>query len=222
VSCTRDAECPANSCSSVARCLNNECVAGEADKDDDGDGFIDGNCPGGNDCDDSSWAVHPGAAFTDSKTACMKDADGDGYGDKSPKVGVTAGTDCADTPGADSACNIFDGSRCNPGRAGSDLCDGADNDCDGSTDEDPEFTWYADNDSDGYGDPAKSVAACAPPVGYVADATDCDDTPTGSCGNRCFPAVSENSCTDTYDNDCDGKADRGTVTVIRRHTRLLP
>jgi hypothetical protein len=205
--CTRDAQCPTNSCSSVVRCIHNECVAGEADKDDDGDGFIDSDCPGGDDCDDSSAATYPGAAFKDSATACMKDADGDGYGDKSPKVGVTAGTDCADMWGPDPGCNNHDGWRCNPGWAGSDVCDGADNDCDGLTDEDPEVTWYADDDGDGYGNAAKAVKACEKPTsGYVADATDCDDD-TAKCGNLCFPATYESSCNDGFDNDCDGNTD---------------
>ncbi|MBK6473402.1 MAG: proprotein convertase P-domain-containing protein [Flavobacteriales bacterium] len=36
--------------------------------------------------------------------------------------------------------------------------------------------WYADNDSDGFGDAGDMVLACAAPGGYVANSTDCDDT----------------------------------------------
>jgi len=36
--------------------------------------------------------------------------------------------------------------------------------------------WYADGDGDGFGDPGTVVATCPPPPGFVADATDCDDT----------------------------------------------
>lgn len=228
VSCTRDSECQATSCSSAVRCVDQACVAGEVDKDGDGDGFIDIYCPGGDDCDDLSPVTYTGAGYKDNAAACMKDDDGDGYGDKSPYEGVTAGTDCADTRLADPACNNLDGSRCNPGWTNSDLCDGADNDCDGSTDEDPERTWYADADGDSYGNSVHTVKACVQPGGYVADPTDCDDTPA-SCGNQCLPAVSEaifaNSCTDGFDNDCDGKvdiADSDCLTPPRAVFRVTP
>ena len=36
--------------------------------------------------------------------------------------------------------------------------------------------WYADADGDGYGDAAMTLEACEAPQGYVANATDCDDT----------------------------------------------
>ncbi len=36
-------------------------------------------------------------------------------------------------------------------------------------------TWYADNDSDTYGDSNRSQEACEAPVGYVAEAGDCND-----------------------------------------------
>lgn len=55
------------------------------------------------------------------------------------------------------------------------LCDGKDNDCDGSSDEDAGPTYYFDFDEDGYGDPTISTQACVAPQGYVEDNTDCDD-----------------------------------------------
>lgn len=36
--------------------------------------------------------------------------------------------------------------------------------------------YYQDSDGDGYGNASVSVNACLPPVGYVADNTDCDDS----------------------------------------------
>ncbi len=48
------------------------------------------------DCAPSASSTFPGAAPNDSATACMKDQDGDDYGDKTPSAGVAAGSDCND------------------------------------------------------------------------------------------------------------------------------
>ena len=49
--CATDADCD-DRCHSTAACAADFCVIGPADKDADGDGAIDGSCPGGDDCDD--------------------------------------------------------------------------------------------------------------------------------------------------------------------------
>ena len=60
--------------------------------DDGGDGFLSDE-----DCDDSDANTFPGAAPNDSTTDCMKDLDGDDYGDRAPiNPNVTPGTDCDD------------------------------------------------------------------------------------------------------------------------------
>ncbi|MFH4965434.1 MopE-related protein [Gaetbulibacter sp. M235] len=56
------------------------------------------------------------------------------------------------------------------------ICDGKDNNCDGQIDEGVTNTYYADSDSDGYGNPGLTKQACSKPIGYVSDNTDCDDT----------------------------------------------
>ena len=38
------------------------------------------------------------------------------------------------------------------------------------------ITYYADSDSDTYGDPSNTVLGCTLPVGYVTNSDDCDDT----------------------------------------------
>ena len=49
------------------------------------------------DCDDSNPAAFPGAAQQDNMTACLVDADGDGFGATYPANGdITPGTDCND------------------------------------------------------------------------------------------------------------------------------
>lgn len=130
------------------------------------------------------------------------DADGDGYGDDAtgllsctaPVGYVSDNTDCNDANAA-----------INPGAA--EVCNGIDDNCNGSSDEGLTFTtYYADADGDGYGDAATSVSACSVPAGYVLDNTDCDDTQ-----NTVYPGADE--ICDGLDNDCDGDYDEGLGTA---------
>ena len=167
-----------------------------------------------NDCDDGDDDIHPGAdehcdgvdedcdgTVDDNPVDAdtwYADADGDGYGD----AGSTT-TACSVPSGFTS-----DDSDCDDGDAAiqpaaTELCDGADNDCDGTTDEDDASdatTWYLDYDGDGWGSGRISTTACAQPSGYVADSTDCDDTDLSS-----YPGADE--WCDGADNDCDGSTD---------------
>jgi len=54
----------------------------------------DGTAPNDDDCDDTNENTFPGAAPADDPNACMKDDDGDDWGDDSPPGGVDAGSDC--------------------------------------------------------------------------------------------------------------------------------
>lgn len=59
-------------------------------------------------------------------------------------------------------------------------------------------TWYADVDGDGHGTEVQVEAACAPPVGFVSTAGDCDDSDAET-----YPGAFE-GC-DGQDRDCDGE-----------------
>ncbi|MED5372623.1 MAG: putative metal-binding motif-containing protein [Myxococcota bacterium] len=181
---------------------------------------IDCNQPSGfvadsSDCDDTDGAEYPGAdEYCDGDdddcdgiideddsvdvSTWYADTDSDSYGDPSvsdidcyqPSGDVADNTDCDDTDGAEY-----------PGAT--EYCDGDDDDCDGDIDEDDAAdvsTWYADTDSDSYGDPAISDIDCYQPSGYVADNTDCDDSDSSA-----YPTNSE-YC-DGIDNDCNGVVD---------------
>ena len=170
--------------------------------DDDGDSYGDaaatvndcsapaGYVESGTDCDDTDSTVHPYAVEDCSDSKDMNcdgsfgtaDADGDG---------VPACEDCDDTNPV-----MFPG--------GTEVCDGFDNDCEGTTDIDAtdSLTWYEDSDSDSFGNSAVSALACTEPSGYVADNTDCDDTNTGI-----NPGEAE-ACNGADDN-CSGVADEG-------------
>ena len=68
-------------------------------------------------------------------------------------------------------------------------------------------TWYADTDSDGYGDSSTSQVACSAPSGYVSNSTDCDDS-----DDTINPGAAE-AC-DGVDNDCDTDVDEGVQTTF--------
>jgi hypothetical protein len=59
-------------------------------------------------------------------------------------------------------------------------------------------TYYRDNDGDGYGNPAVSVAACTQPAGYVTNNTDCDDITTDV-----NPDDNDGDGYSTCEGDCD-------------------
>ena len=116
-------------------------------------------------------------------TSARVDADGDGY---------DTSTDCDDND-----ASIFPGAP--------EVCDGMDNDCNGTPDDSAvdALVWYADADSDGYGDPAVSTAECTQPAGYVAVSLDCYDI-----GDDARPGQTAYFTIDrgdgSYDYDCDG------------------
>lgn len=63
-------------------------------------------------------------------------------------------------------------------------------------------TFYADTDSDGFGDPNASILACTQPNNYVIDNSDCNDN-----NNSVYPGALE--ICDGLDNNCDGNIDEG-------------
>ncbi|MBL7983873.1 MAG: hypothetical protein JNM91_02695 [Flavobacteriales bacterium] len=110
------------------------------------------------------------------------DADGDGYGDPTVTVRacdsipgyVTNGLDCNDTDILIHP-NMYE------------ACDGFDNDCDGSVDENSVASpWYVDLDGDGSGAGAPVTYNCMDQPGLVSDNSDCDDSVPGAyVGSLC-------------------------------------
>jgi hypothetical protein len=121
----------------------------------------------------------PVMAGDTSGTSCFNfyaDADMDGYGDIND-----AGTLFCDAPGAGFSltkqdCNDLD-ALVNPEAI--ETCNGIDDNCNVSIDEGVSNIYYADADSDGFGDVGNNIAACALPAGYVNESGDCNDGNTG-------------------------------------------
>jgi hypothetical protein len=87
--------------------------------------------------------------------------------------------------------------------AATEVCNGRDDDCDGSTDPDSApgcEVYYRDEDADGYGDPALSMCLCSPGGGFVAVAGDCADGDV-----EVHPGAAE--VCNGRDDDCDGDTD---------------
>jgi hypothetical protein len=196
-------------------------VGDACDSDADGDGYL-ATASGGTDCDDTNAAISPGATETCATTAdddcdgsandvgatgCTtwyNDSDGDGYGTTASSCTCTATGTYTATVATD--CDDAD-ADVNPG--GTEVCNGVDDDCDGTVDiaAVDTLTWYEDDDGDGFGDARSTTESCTPPKGYEADDTDCDDTDADI-----FPGATE--VCDGADQDCDGSVDEEAADAL--------
>ena len=152
----------------------------DADADGVGDGAATESCDAPSeqhvgidgDCDDADLETYPGApercngvdndcdgvADNGLIETWHADMDADGFGD------INAAIDSCD-PGKgyvadDTDCDDLDATSY-PG--GTEVCDGADNNCDGQIDEGVTTTFYSDADADGFGDLAVELQACELP-----------------------------------------------------------
>ncbi len=201
--------------------------------DNDGDGF-DADL----DCNDADVEVHPGAfellgdgvdQDCDGHDACYVDADGDGFG--TDQTVAAAGAVC----GADGDPTADRTGDCDDSLVGpltrpdaQEVCDGVDNNCNGEVDEvsSPDATvWYLDADGDLWGDVRFQIKACGQPVGYVAQAGDCNDEDKRAypqnqevcdgIDNNCVSGIDEDSAIDVFtwyeDSDEDGYGNKDVV-----------
>ncbi|HHO52734.1 MAG TPA: hypothetical protein ENK18_18130 [Deltaproteobacteria bacterium] len=160
--------------------------------------------------------LHPvyGSPLIDAGDPGLFDPDG-GRSD----IGYTGGPDAAPhpDPDADGYSVYLDCDEADPliNPSALELCDGVDNDCNDTVDDEAvdASSWYCDNDLDGEGDPNVYLISCAEPVdacsAWILDTdpyatTDCEDTdPT-------IHSQADELC-DAIDHDCDGDLTLGAV-----------
>jgi hypothetical protein len=207
-------------------------AAGPIFTDGDGDGFGGGEeqvgCPGagmadvGGDCDDALPEVHPEALETcntiddncdgaidetGGSEIWLADADGDGFGEPS-----SAAVRC-EGPGLSQVTGDCDDGDFDINPDAEEVCNGADDDCDGIADNNATdaTTWYGDVDGDGFGFDGVTTNACTPPPGYAPEGGDCDD------GDSAQNPAAVEVC-DGVDNDCDSETDEGLAVPHYKDT----
>ena len=174
-----------------------------------------GYVPNGSDCDDSNAGIYPGAdeSCDGLDNNCndeideglgvfyFVDADGDGFGNDQEEIEACELRDGLSAIGGD--CNDDD-ATVSP--VAIEVCDEIDNNCDGIIDVGEGTIYYPDADNDGYGNGNAAIEACAPPVGYIEVADDCDDS------NANINPSADEVC-DEVDNNCNGLVDDDDSTV---------
>lgn len=205
-------------------------------KDDDSDGF--GNAgitalacsvPAGfvsnnTDCNDSDAGIKPTASETCNavddncngnidegvKLTFFRDADGDGYGNPA----ITKDTCTAPAGFASDNTDCDDGhASAHPGAI--ELCNGIDDNCNGTIDEGAKTFFYRDADNDGFGNVNATFLACTAPAGYISDSTDCNDN-----NAAVHPGVIEIS--NGIDDNCNGITDEGfPATTVSIHLKIF-
>jgi hypothetical protein len=193
--------------------------------DEDSDGYVSQAC-GGDDCNDNDTTINPGAV----EVCDGKDNNCDGTIDED---GVCTGSTDNDGDGWHYTeiddCNDAD-STVYPGAP--ELCDGKDNNCDGTIDEGcgggstdadvdgyyeeiddcddndpnehPNQTWYKDTDNDNYYDGTTNTISCTRPSGYkVLSELEATSIDCNDGDASINPGATE-ICGDGIDNDCVG------------------
>jgi hypothetical protein len=194
--------------------------------DEDGDGFgssettteacsePEGFVAMGTDCDDANENAYPSAeevcdgVDNDCNdeideglgSTYYTDNDGDGFGDDNAPVEA-----CLQTTGLALTGGDCDDQNINIAPNAIEVCDEVDNNCNGSIDEGVTTTFYADSDTDGFGNADTPIEACTLPAEASENDLDCNDV------DSFIHPEAEEIC-DEVDNNCDGAIDESGAT----------
>ncbi len=147
-----------------------------------------------------------------------KDADNDSFGDSNFTLDTCLATPPMGWANNNLDCNDAD-DQIHPDAT--EVCDGADNNCDGQVNEGLEqYLYYIDADNDGFGDDnLAGIDSCAAttPTGYAEVNGDCDDT-----NGDIYPGATE-ILDNGVDEDCDGvDLLTNTNNPIALQTKIFP
>lgn len=175
------------------------------------------------DCDDTNADINPDAmeVCDDVDNNCSGsvddglevfiyyiDLDNDSYGNAAVTLQSCSNTADFGWVSNDLDCDDSDASI-NPDAV--EVCDGIDNNCDGQVNEGLErFTYFVDNDADGFGDESAALDTCATdaPLGFVTIDGDCDDN-DAAINPDAIEIVNND-----IDEDCDGVVLLSSVTDL--------
>jgi len=230
--CSADADCDDGLfCNGAERCIPsdpsagaNGCVAGtnpcispcvcsegtkscggagcsQADADGDGHGSIG---TGGDDCDDNDPNRYPGNIEVCDPAAYDEDCDVLTFGAVDLDVDGFVTDGCCN---ADLGGNLICGTDCDDQAAGvnptsPEVCNGFDDNCDGTIDEGVQLTGYLDLDGDHWGDSASPASLCILPPTHAMRSGDC-----ALLLPFAHPGATE--AFNGVDDDCDGLIDEG-------------
>lgn len=163
--------------------------------------YLDFDADGFGNPEEVTFACEAPTGYVDNTEDCddnqvtFMDSDGDGFGSgDAVGCGIASSNDDCD----DVQSDVFPGAI--------EICNSVDDNCDGEVDEFVTTTYFADMDSDGFGNASETIQSCQPVVGYVENAEDCDDAFVGyeDMDNDGFGSGEGSACgTANNGDDCD-------------------
>lgn len=222
-------------CSTLDSCLSGICTSGITDKDSDNDGYLDAQCAGGNDCDDTNNAIHPDqtegpVGDTTCNDQLDNDCDGSIDGNDTNCISCATNAECNDNNVCTTDSCLPSGTCENLAVSNGTNCDD-DNACTQSDSCQSGICVGSDPISCSTTDECHSIGTCDPQTGICsnplkADGTACPDTLfcngeeiciAGVCSDQTDPCTAQQSCNESTDS-CESAGTSATLSGGSQHT----